>query len=227
MSGEHVRITGFNSNPNVGLYAFANDEFCILGREISEQEREETEKILGVPVHSLNIAGTPLVGVFVCGNSNCILIPSIALSDEKKTLEQKGVTFEEINTINTALGNNVLCTDKGAILNPDLEEDVAYQIKESLEVPIKKMTIAGINSVGAVARIINGRCLVHRDASPEEIDEIEKFLGVTCVKGTMNMGSPFVSSAIFGNSNGFIAGNLSGGPEITNADEAFGFLEKK
>ena len=40
------------------------------------------------------------------------------------------------------------------------------------------------------------------------------------------MGSPYVSSGILTNKNGFVIGSMSGGPEIDNADKALGFLQE-
>jgi len=38
--------------------------------------------------------------------------------------------------------------------------------------------------------------------------------------GTVNMGNPFVGSGILCNDKGFVIGDMSGGPEIMNAEEA-------
>ena len=49
-------------------------------------------------------------------------------------------------------------------------------------------------------------------------------MNVKVAKGSVNFGSPFISSGLICNKNGFIIGDISGGPEIQNADEALGFL---
>jgi len=69
-------------------------------------------------------------------------------------------------------------------------------------------------------------CLLHRDASEDEIEHVKELLKIPITCGTVNMGSPFVNSGIICNSNGFVVGDLSGGPETMTIDEALGFLER-
>ena len=45
------------------------------------------EKVLNVPCHYVTIAGTSLVGVFITGNDNKILVPRI--TDERELRESR------------------------------------------------------------------------------------------------------------------------------------------
>src|SRR3989344_5065821 len=186
----HVLITDINGNPNVGLYGFANDHFCLLGEEVPEATAKQMGQVLGVPVHRISLCGTSLIGVFCAGNNHGVVIPDIVFADERKHLEKLGIPFTVIKTRHTALGN-----------------------------------IATLDIVGSCAAVNAGYCLVNKHITPEEQAYIEELLGVVCTTGTLNMGSPFIRSGIICNKNGFVTGNASGGPEITNADQALGYLK--
>lgn len=225
MSEKHIFITDFNGNPNLGLYAFATDSYCLVGRGLPEAELAEIKKTLNVPVHVISICGTSMTGVFLAGNSNKLLVPSIAFEEELKQLDELNIDYEIIHTKLTALGNNILCNDAGAIVNPEFEERVIDEIKEKLGVPVITSMISELEIVGSLA-VLNSRgfCLVHDGIKDFEKKLLEKHLKVKCRDGTVNMGSPYVNSGIIVNKNGFAIGSFSGGPEIDNADKALGFL---
>lgn len=221
----HLLKTDFNGNFNVGLYVYATDEYCLIGNDVPQELIIEIEKALKVPVHKISIAGTGLLGVFLAGNSNCLLIPKIAFNEEIESIRKLKINYKIIETKLTALGNNILCNDSGCIINPDYGKTEEETIKEALKVPVKRGKIAGLTIVGALGALNKKGCLMHRDAEDFEIEFIETILGVKAATGTLNFGSPYIKSGIAVNSNGFIVGSLSGGPEMQNADEAFGFLE--
>jgi translation initiation factor 6 len=75
---------------------------------------------------------------------------------------------------------------------------------------------------------MNSRCcIVHRDITLAERKKTEELLGLRCEPSTINMGSPHIRCGLICNDNGFIVGDSSGGPEIVNAEQELGFLEKK
>ena len=222
----HVQKTSLNGNINLGLYAYANDEYCLVGVDMQQERIELLEKVLKVPVHKVSIAGTSLLGVFLAGNKNCLLVPKITFDHELQTLKKLGIKYHIIDTKMTALGNNILCNDKGALINPDFNKTEEQEIKDALKVQVKKSKIANLPIVGAVAAFNKKGILLHRDAEDFEIDFVENTLGLKVTLGTVNFGSPYIKSGVIVNSNGFLIGEVSGGPEIQNADHAFGFLDE-
>jgi translation initiation factor 6 len=222
----HLIKTDFNGNFNVGLYAYATDDYCLIGQDVPSELIAEIEKALNVPIHRITIAGTGLLGVFLAGNKNCLLIPKITFNDEIEEIKKLKINYRIIDTKLTALGNNILCNEKGCIINPDFGKTEEETIKEALKVPVKRGKIAGLSIVGALATINKKGCLLHRDAEDFEIEFIEDTLGLKVTTGTVNFGSPYIKSGILANSNGFIIGSVSGGPEIQNADISLGFLDE-
>ncbi|MCX6706923.1 MAG: translation initiation factor IF-6 [Candidatus Woesearchaeota archaeon] len=220
----HIWTTNFYGNSNIGLYAFATDEYCLIGFPLKKSIRERLEHVLKVPVHHITMCGTSLIGVFITGNKNMILVPSIAFDDELHELKRLNIKYTVIETKLTALGNNVLCNDNGCIANPDLGEETIKKIGHALKVPAVAGRIADLEIVGSVAVANSTHCLIHRDAKEHEIETVRKILNTKVETGTINMASPYIKSGIISNNHGLIVGDSSGGPEVANADEVLGHL---
>lgn len=221
----HVTTATINGNPNIGLYGYATDSYCILGPDAAPLKKL-AEELLGVPVTITSIAGTSLVGAFCIGTDKKILVPGITFEHEIKKLEEAGLQVETLETVHTALGNNAIVTSKGALVGPMFNAKECAEIEEKLGVPVAQKNLADIEVIGSAIAANTKGALVHKDATKFESSMIKDTLGVPGTTGTVNMGSPYVRAGIITNSNGFIIGNMSGGPEITNADEALGFIEK-
>ncbi|MBT7903164.1 translation initiation factor IF-6 [Candidatus Woesearchaeota archaeon] len=222
----HLLKTDFNGNPNIGLYGFCTDEFCLIGMEVNENKAQQISEALGVPVHRITMCGTSLVGVFIAGNSKKILVPGIAFDSELKKLDKLGIDYSIINTNLTALGNNILCNEQGCLVNPDFSSDVKKRIREALMVSLKPGTIAELPTVGSLAIANSNSGLIHPDITEEEYEKVSSLLSVNFETGTINLGSPFLKSGVLCNKNGFVVGSISGGPEIAWIDEALGYLEQ-
>jgi translation initiation factor 6 len=216
----------FNGTPNVGLYGYATDSMLLLGEHLQEKLLADVTASLGdVPVHFFRIAGTSMPGVFLAGNSNTLLVPSIAFESELAQLKKLGIAHTVLKTKHTCLGNNICCNDNGAIISTDFDDTEAKQIGNALGVPVVRMDIAGLATPGALI-VLNGKQgIIHRDATKKEVDEVQRVLGVTLTPATVNLGTPYLHAGILNNTHGFIVGDQSGGPEIVHIDEALGYLE--
>lgn len=220
-------LINFNKNPNIGLFGFVTDKFALVGKEVNETAVEEIERILKVPVHTLNIAGTSLVGVFVAGNSEKIVVPHIIFDSEKKILDDLGIKYEVMKTNMTCLGNNIVMNENCALVNPDFEDVIVEKIKSIFGVDAKKMSIADTETPGSCIIIRKDKALLHRDASIEEAELIEGLLKVETIHSTINMGSPYLKSGILCNKNGLMIGDISGPAEVMNAEEELGYLDNE
>jgi translation initiation factor 6 len=223
---KHIELLSFNQNSNIGMYAFATDEFCLLGREIDEKYDKIIESILKVPIHRITIAGTTMTGVFLAGNANCVLVPKITFDYELKELEKLGIKYQVIDSDITALGNTIVSNKNAVYVSDEFSARVKKIIRTALDLPLKPGKIAGLSAVGSCLVVNDKGALIHRDAELFEIDLIKDFFKVNVTEGTINMGSPYVRSGIIHNNKGLLIGQNSGGPEASNADEALGFLDK-
>ncbi len=218
----HVAKMDVYGNSNIGLFGFANDSFCLVGNVFRKKEIKILKDVLKVPIIKTTLVGTSLIGIFSVGNSNGILIPKNSYEEEIKVLEKK-LNVLVLETKFTALGNLILTNDNGCIISKKLKKE-KETIENFLRVRVEIGEIAGLDLVGSLGIANNKGCLVHSKATKEEIKLIEKILKVPVKPGVVNFGSPWVSSGIITNSNGFVVGNLTTGPEIGNIDEALGFL---
>jgi len=97
-------------------------------------------------------------------------------------------------------------------------------IEDCLGVETEYCNLAGMSTVGSAGIATNKGCLLHRDASGDEIKIVEQILKVNVGIGTANFGSPFVGCCIIANNNDVIVGESTTGPEITRMQEALGFI---
>ncbi|MBN1503210.1 translation initiation factor IF-6 [Candidatus Woesearchaeota archaeon] len=220
----HILKTNIFGNPNVGLFGYANNNFCLLPFGASKKLKNEIFEALRVPCYEISIAGTNLIGVFVTGNRNSILVPQIAFEHEINKLKKLKMNFSIVTSKLTALGNNILCNDAGCIVNSEYNSEEINQIQKALKVHVKRGKIADLNTIGSLASMNNKGCLMGNMIMERERKSIEQHLNTTCTLGTVNFGSNYIRSGIICNDRGFVIGNLTSGPEIANADQALGFI---
>lgn len=223
---DHIAIMDFHSNPNIGLYAYTTDTYCLLGRGAVEPAKlAQLKKTLQVPIHEITLCGTSLIGVFCTGNKNGIIVPSIIFDYELEALQKLGIPVHVIETNSTALGNNVVVNDYGALVSPEIEEKARHKIASALGVQAFEMKIASLPIVGSVVVLRGNNALVHHDVEEFEKKMLESKLKVRAIEGSVNMGSPYVHSGIIVNTFGMCVGSASGGPEIDHIDHALGFIQ--
>ncbi|MGV8162621.1 MAG: translation initiation factor IF-6 [Candidatus Nanoarchaeia archaeon] len=223
----HALVTDFNGIVNIGLYAFVNDKYVLLGIEVPEEMAKKMEEVFQVPVHRITLAGTSMIGVFVSGNNHKIIIPGITFEHEREALRKLDIDFAVFDTKLTGLGNNIIMGDSHALLNPDFTDAEVKIVEKLMNVTAEKARFNDVLAIGNLAVINNKKrmALVSNDLNMEELRLIEKSFKVKATPGSVNMGSPFIRAGTLANSHGFAMGSASGGPELANADEALGFLE--
>jgi translation initiation factor 6 len=217
--------TNVQGNPNVGLYGFATDSYCLIAPEFTEKQVETIKKVLQVPVYQMRISNTSLLGALLTGNSKMLLVPNIAYEEELEQLDEWEIRYTVVQSKLTALGNNILCNDTGAFVNPDYPEEVQKCIQKALGVPVKVGLVADAEVCGSCAVHNKVGMVLHAFAEEKQIKKIQKLLGLQTVEGTVNFGTPYVASGVFANSHGMIMGDTSTALEIENIYEALGFLD--
>ncbi len=221
----HILKTTFHQNSNVGLYAYANDKFCLLSSMVPKKLEKDIKEVLKVDLIRTNLCGTVLNGIFAAGNNKGLLLPHIVFDSELAVLEKHKIKFKIIITDHTALSNNIVANDQAALISPDLEKHID-EIKKTLKVKkIQTFSINKLPTIGALIVLGKKGCLISKFASDKEMSFVEKYFKVPVTRGSVNLGSPYVGSGLVVNKNGFIIGERTGGPETVHIDEALGFLK--
>ncbi|MBI4170180.1 MAG: translation initiation factor IF-6 [Candidatus Aenigmarchaeota archaeon] len=208
----------FAGDPNLGLYGFATDEYCVVGVHAA---RDKIEKELKVKAHFFTVFNTGLLGIFAAGNSSGIVVPNLLEKDERKHLHMADVLY--LTSRYTALGNLILMNDNGIILSPLLRKE-RQEIENFFGLRCAITKIAGTVVVGNLGIATNKGCLLHPRVKKQEMKLIEDTLGVEADIGTVNFGSPYPGAGVIANSFGFVASRQSSGPELGRITEALGFL---
>jgi translation initiation factor 6 len=209
-------------NPNIGLFMFATDAFCLVPDYVREKDVEEIGEVLDVPVIPTRIAGTSLLGAFVSGNSRGIVVPWIVREEEVKKLKENGIEVLVVKDRVTALGNLIAANDKGAIISESVSLRAAKEIAEFLDVEYKRKNLAGIEVVGSATVATNRGFLTHPSVSEEEIRMLTDLFGVPGDTTTVNFGDPFVRTGIVANSKGVIVGEDTSPVELLKIESVLG-----
>jgi len=203
----------YEGDPNIGFYATVTSDYGIFPHGFKKKDFFEVETV------ETRIAGTTLVGLFTAGNSNCLLVPDTVKEIEEKKLEEAGINYKIIESNDNALGNLILANSKGAYISEKLS-DKKEEISEALEVPVEVGEVAGISNVGVCGFANDKGVLLHRSASEEDAEAVRKALDVEKVDiGTINMGSPYLSSGMICNNSRFLVGEDTTGPEVGRIDQ--------
>ncbi len=212
----------FHKDPNIGLFAFATDKFCLVNRFVRKKDVNLMKSVLKVPLYQTSVLGTGLIGIFTAGNSQGIIISDRIYKEEIEEM-QRNFDVLVLETKHTAFGNLILANDKGCIISRDLEK-FRKDIRDFLGVETRVGTIGGMDLVGSLAICNSNGCLVHKGANEKEKKLIERILDVRISQGTVNFGNPWVKSGLIVNSNGFLAGDQTSGPELGVIAETLGFV---
>jgi translation initiation factor 6 len=208
--------TDFYGDPNLGLYGFASDKYCLVG--FRSKMTKNISKVLKTPVYNCNALNTSLLGIFMAGNSSGVVVPKILEEEEiKKIKEVSNVLVLESRY--TALGNLILMNDNGIVLSPLLSREKS-RIEEFFNLPCEIATIAGKKVVGALALATNKGCLVGPEIKEKELATIKRVLKVDVDIGTVNFGSPFVKAGLIGNSHGVVVSSMTSGQELGKISES-------
>ncbi|MBD3259422.1 translation initiation factor IF-6 [Candidatus Woesearchaeota archaeon] len=218
----------FDNITNVGLFGYCNDRICFVGSNVKKKYLKKIEGALEVPVENLSIAGTDLVGVFMAGNNNCVLVPDYIFHEEFKDLQdfskQYEIDFKVIKTDLNCLGNNILANDSGAFVNPEFSAVVKKQIRQALKVRVVPGEIGGHTNVGSLAAVNSKGGFVHEDITKKQLADLQKLLNIELIPGTI-AGSPYIRSGVFANNKGYVISSKVRGDEILMFEDAIRIKE--
>jgi len=215
----------FAGSAYVGVFARATDDCLLVRPDVDDDLRDDLADELDVPAVPTTVGGSGTVGALATGNENGLLVSGRATDRERETItEAVDLPVTELPGRITAAGNVVLANDTGAYLHPDLSREAVQTVKDALDVPVERGTLAGVRTVGTAAVATNRGVLCHPKTTDEELDFLEDLLDVPADIGTINYGGPLVGSGLLANANGYVVGEDTTGPELGRIEDALGYI---
>ncbi|MCK9297835.1 MAG: translation initiation factor IF-6 [Methanoculleus sp.] len=213
-----------SGDPNIGVYARVFEDIAIVYPGAPDEFTGALARELDVEIVSTYIQGSSIIGSLVSGNSQGLVVSGLATDEELAVLNEYRDIYLLEEGMNAA-GNVILANDYVAAVHPDMEIDVAEEIGSFLSVPVIRLSLGGIKTVGMAGSATNKGILVHPRTNDTEIANLERVVDLPIGLGSVNMGSGLVGSGLLANSKGYIAGSVTTGFELGRIEEVFGFLE--
>ncbi len=205
----------------IGVFGSATDKYVFFGYGVNQSICGMICNNLKVDPVELSVFGTDMVGLFVRGNSNGVLISSLVEDYEVERLKSMklGINIAVIDSGLNAVGNNIIANDKLAIINPEYSHEAVRQIGDILGVEVIRYDVGGFKTVGANNILTNKGLVVNNRASDEQKEKLDKTSGFESTSTTANTGSLSIGLATISNSKGLIAGESTTGYELNRLVE--------
>ena len=213
----------FAGNPHIGIFTRVMGEIAIVPPGAPEAFCQALRQELAVDLVVTTIQGSEIVGALATGNRHGMVVSGLAEQAEVRRLEEVREVMLLSEGMNAA-GNIILASDTFAAVHPDLPLETAEEIGSFLRVPVRRLTLGGIKTVGMAAVATDRGVIVHARSSPQEIARLEELATVPVGVGSVNMGSGLVGSGLLANSHGYLAGTETSGFELGRIEEIFGFV---
>ncbi len=211
-------------DPNIGIYARVFEDVAVVHPAAPAAFQEALREELDVELLATTIQGSDIVGSLLAGNGRGMIVSGLVNADELALLEEYREVYLLEGSMNAA-GNVVLANDHFAAVHPDMEFDVAAEIGSFLGVPVVRLSLGGIKTVGMAGSATNTGILVHPRTGAAELAALERVTDLPIGLGSVNMGSGLVGTGLLANSRGYLAGAFTSGFELGRIEEVFGFVE--
>ncbi|HOD85092.1 MAG TPA: translation initiation factor IF-6 [Methanoculleus sp.] len=211
-------------DPNIGVFARVFEDIAIVHPAAPAAFTAALERELDVEVVKTSVQESSIIGSLVAGNSRGLVVSGLATDEELAVLSDYRDIFLLEGSMNAA-GNVILANDYVAAVHPGMPVDLAEEIGLFLSVPVIRLSLGSIKTVGMAGFATNRGILVHPRANDTEIASIERVVDLPVGLGSVNMGSGLVGTGLLANSKGYLAGSATTGIELGRIEEVLGFLE--
>ncbi len=220
-----MRKTSYFGNPWIGMFVKGNDRVSLVPLDSMDKFVNAVKESLGTETIKVGMSDSNLLGVYVAMNSTGVILPNIVKDEEAELVRKAGLNVYVSKDIHNANGNNIAVNDKGGIINPNVSNEEARKMADTLGVELVPMSIAGYSTVGSACIATNGGFLAHYRSSEAELAALRDALKVPGSKGTVNTGTGFVSYGAIVNSSGYIVGEDTTAFEVGRLEEALGLIK--
>ncbi len=183
----------------------------------------EFSSTLDVPVCRASVGGSVLLGIFIIGNSNGLILPYTVTDEELSIIEKAlNVPIAIYEGKKNALGNMVLMNEKTALVGPGSDNALKELIASHLKVEVHEGTIAGISMAGVCAAVNSKGIVAHPLTSESEMANLSKIFNMPIDVSTINCGFPYLRVGMTANSKGVVVGQQTTGPEMARIESSLG-----
>jgi translation initiation factor 6 len=207
----------FTGNSYVGVFCSVNEGFMICNPSVPTKVVRKATESLGTVAVVTTIGSSTILGSLMRANSYGSVVTNFA--SQKELDELKELRPVEINHKLNAVGNNVLCNDSGAVVHPGFGREAVKLLKDVLQVPVVRGTIAGLKTVGSVAVATNKGAICHPNMRDDEKGLLEEVLRVPVTIATANYGTSYIGACLVANSSGAVVGSATTPIEIGRIEE--------
>lgn len=219
---EVAPLSIYGGASTIGVYIFTNNAFTVVPMDVPDKVINSIRDTLGTTVVKASLAKSPLIGIFIVGNDNGVLIPSIVTEEEINELEKGGFRVSVIRTRYTAIANLILTNNKKTVVSPIIEKEFINLIRDTLGTEVIIDEICGTYLVGSIAVANDRGVLLSPDAKDEDVKKVRDYFGLPVSVGTVNRGRSFLRSGLVVNNNGGLVGNDTTGFEIVRIMQVLG-----
>jgi len=206
----------------IGVYLFANNSITVAPMDTPEKVINTIRDTLGTEVIKASLAKSPLIGIFMVGNDNGVLVPSIAVEEEVNELRRLGLNVAVLKTKYTAIANLVLTNNRKTVVSPIIEREYVNLIRDILGTEVVVDEICGTYLVGSIAVANDRGVLLSPDAKDDDVKKVRDYFNLNVDVGTVNRGRSFIRGGLVVNNNGGLVGNDTTGFEIVRIMQVFG-----
>ena len=215
----------FNENPNVGVFCRANNDVAFLKKGLTKKVKTRVIAALDVRLVELSIADATIIGSLLSCNSSGVVVTGFISEKNTERIREQGFDVCVVKGVYNAAGNDVLVNDHGCLVHPKIDDDSLELIEKTFQVPVKRGTIAQLETVGMAAVVTSKGLLCHPKVTDEEKKVLRELFQVPVMIGTVNHGVPFIGSGLVANHHGAIMGLPTTGIEMGRIEEALQLAE--
>ncbi|MCD6279393.1 translation initiation factor IF-6 [Candidatus Micrarchaeota archaeon] len=218
-----IRKINYYGNPFIGLFFYTDDRYTLVPRNIQDKFMEDI-KCLNTDIVKASISECELLGIFIEGNKNGIILPYQSTDEERQFLKKLGYEYYVLKDRHNAIGNNLVVNDKGGIVSPNINRKEVKYMEDILDVELVPMKILGYSAVGGLCVATNKGFIVHNDVDDETIKQLKTIFSVNGINTTVNMGNTFVSLGAVANDNCCLLGSDTSGFEAQRVSEGLDLI---
>lgn len=213
------RTTIYNSS-FLNIYSFCTDKICIVSEGILPKEEKKIEEMLDVRIIKTAINRSPLIGVFLSGVGEKIIVEKNSIyPEELNFLEKEGLKVKTINNSDNAFGNLLAINSNYGFISPLFLPETIKDIQNFFKIPIEQKACIGLDLPGSSIYVNDSLFLINPRVDSKEFNYIKKMFKVPGLAITANYGDVFVGNDTIGNKNGLLVGELTSNIEMTKIDD--------